>query len=117
PGLILIFFVRRWMLYKTPVFSDVFVDNPIVGATPFQGFMTSIPVIGRYIALLVFPRTLSSDYSFNQIPLFGTTGGYWNDAAAWISFAIVMVLLLAAFWFRKKQRLFSWGVLFFFVMM
>src|SRR5204863_412171 len=72
---------------------------------------------GRYMVLLVFPRTLSSDYSFNQIPLFGTAGNYWIDASAWISFGVVMLLLVAALWLRKKERLFSWGVLFFFVMM
>jgi hypothetical protein len=48
--------------------------------------MTAIKVLGHYLALLVYPATLSNDYSYNQIPLFGTAGT-WDNAVAWISLA------------------------------
>src|SRR5437773_154885 len=64
PSLVLIWSIRQWMSGRVPVLGEFFMDNPLIGAPPFQGFMTAMGVIGRYLQLLVFPRTLSSDYSF-----------------------------------------------------
>ena len=117
PALVLLGLIRRWMGQSTVIFEEVFVDNPLVGATPFQSFMTAMGVIGRYMGLLVFPRTLSSDYSFNQIPLYGTAGNGLAEAVPWISLGIVILVLVAAVWLRRRRTLFSWGVLFFFAML
>jgi tetratricopeptide (TPR) repeat protein len=116
PALLLLWSVRRWLAFNTPLFGQPFVDNPIVAATPFKGMMTAIGVIGRYLGLLVFPRTLSSDYSYHQIPLFGEPGNIDGNILAWCSLAVVVALLAAAVWLRHRQTLFAWGVLFFFVM-
>ena len=115
-ALLLIWLIRRWVISTTFVFEEFFTDNPIVGAAPFQGFMTAMGVIGRYLKLLAFPRTLSSDYSFNQIPLYGT-GNPGSDTLAWISLAAGTLLLAAAIYLRVRQKIFSWAMLFLFIMM
>ena len=79
-------------------------------APPLQGFMAAAGVVGRYLQLLVFPRTLSSDYSFNQIHV-------QTDLYAIISLAAVAILIATALRLRQRQRLFSWGILFLFGMM
>jgi len=116
PGLLLIWGIRRWMTSTAMVYEEFFTDNPLVGAAPFQGFMTALGVIGRYLKLLVFPWTLSPDYSFNQIRLYGT-GQPGSDSIPWISAVAVLLCIVAAIYLRTRQRLFSWGVLFFFVML
>jgi len=116
PALLLLWSVRRCLAFNTPFAGQPFADNPIVGATPFQGFMTAMGVIGRYLGLLIFPRTLSIDYSYHQIPLYGEAGNTAGSILAWCSLAVVVALLVAAVWLRRRQTLFAWGVLFFFVM-
>ena len=117
PAFTLFLLIRRWVDRSTVVFQQEFVDNPLVGSTPFQGFMTAMGVVGRYLKLLVFPRTLSSDYSFNQIPLYGTHSNFTGDALALGSVVVVVLLIAGALWLRTRQQFLSWGVLFLFLMM
>ena len=60
-------------------------DNPLAAAGFWQARWTAIKVIGNYLWLLVWPRDLSCDYSYNQIALarwpFGTPED-WQAAAA-----------------------------------
>jgi protein O-mannosyl-transferase len=117
PGLLMLWAVRHWLTFNSPVFGQIYVDNPIVGATSwFQGAMTAIKVIGRYLALLVYPATLSNDYSYHQIPLFHEPGHPWQDFLAWVALAVVALLLWAALRLRRSWPLFSWGAAFFFLM-
>lgn len=58
------------------------VDNPIAGAGFLSGRMTALAVAGRYLGLLVWPVTLSADYSFSQIPIASGTAGEW---IAWLA--------------------------------
>lgn len=44
------------------------MENPFSGASFAQQYATIAVVLLHYLLLLVFPNTLSSDYSFNQIP-------------------------------------------------
>jgi protein O-mannosyl-transferase len=46
-----------------------FFDNPLSGADLFTRIATALVVVGKGLALLTFPLTLSPDYSFNAIPL------------------------------------------------
>src|SRR5207237_9417293 len=48
--------------------------------------------------------------------LYGT-GHSGSDAIAWISVVVVALLLSAAIYLRGRHRIFSWGLLFFFVML
>jgi len=115
PAAVLVVVIRRWVEFSTVIVQEFFIDNPLAAATPFQRMMTAIGIIGRYLRLLVFPRTLSADYSFNQIPIYGTNTA--TDIAAYISLAVIAALIGAAIYLRSRQKLFAWGVLFFFLMM
>jgi protein O-mannosyl-transferase len=116
PSLALISIIRIWMQGKTLLYEQVFVDNPLIGSTFIQRWLTATAVIGRYLKLLIFPRTLSADYSFSQIRLFGT-GDSASDMLAVISFVVIVLLLAAAIWLWRREPIFSWGILFFFVML
>jgi len=115
PAVVLLFWARHKLLYTSPVYGQLFVDNPIARATPIQGFLTGIKVIGRYLRLLVLPHTLSCDYSYNQIPLFGDGAPWWEDLEAWIALGVVGGLLWAAVRLWRTAAPFTWGVMFFFI--
>lgn len=46
-----------------------FVDNPLAHVPGLPRLATSLMIIGEYLLALTFPVTLSSDYSFNQVPV------------------------------------------------
>jgi hypothetical protein len=95
-----------WMA-RTAVFArggpipDSFLDNPLIGASFLDARLTAIRVIGRYFGLLVWPRKLSSDYSFDQVPVFGWR---WETAAALAGLAAITVF--AAFCYRRHRAIF-----------
>ena len=43
--------------------------NPLLAAPLLTRWLTAVNIAGRYLLLLVFPRTLSVDYYFNVVPL------------------------------------------------
>ena len=116
PGLLLILLIRLWISSTTTVFEEHFLDNPLIGVSRLQRVMTAIGIAGRYLKLLIFPWRLSSDYSFNQIPVYGT-GNAGSDTMAWVSLVLMALLLAGVIYFRKRQRLISWGIFFFFAML
>lgn len=118
PALLTLWLMRRRLPLANPVFANIFVDNPILGAESWwQAKMTAIKVLGRYLALLVYPATLSNDYSYNQIPLFGAAGTPWDNALAWVSLAAIVSLIALAIRWRRRLPLFAWGTGFFFLML
>jgi Flp pilus assembly protein TadD len=46
-----------------------FVDNPAASAGPLASRLTALGVVARYAGLVLWPRHLSADYSFDQIPV------------------------------------------------
>lgn len=44
-------------------------DNPLVRAGFWTARATALNVVGQYLGLLVWPRTLSCDYSYDQVPV------------------------------------------------
>ena len=117
PAVCLLLWARHRLLYASPVYGQSFVDNPIAYAGVFPGFMTAMKVIGRYLSLLVLPGTLSCDYSYNQIPLFGAAAQRWEDLSAWVALAVVAALVWAAVRGRRDHMLFAWGTLFFLLLL
>jgi hypothetical protein len=45
------------------------VENPLAHVRPLVRIATAVVIIGQYLLLLTAPITLSSDYSFEQVPL------------------------------------------------
>ncbi len=81
--------VRSHVVVSTSADAFPFVDNPILGASFLQGRWTAVTVLGRYVALWLWPAKLSADYSFQQIPL--ATGA----AADWL-FTLLLIAAVAA---------------------
>lgn len=75
-----------------------YIDNPIGGAGFWQGSLTAVQVIWRYVFLLFWPATLSIDYSYNQIPLATGTVGDWLAVVA------LVAIVAAAVRFRDRNR-------------
>ena len=118
PALLTLWLMRRQLPPANSLFASIFVDNPIIGAESwFQAKMTAIKVLGRYVALLVYPATLSNDYSYNQIPLFGAASSVLDNALTWISLVALVSILGLAIRLRRRLPLFAWGVWFFLLML
>jgi len=117
PALVALLVVRYRMFSDSPVFGQIYVDNPISQPDSWlSGKLTAIKIIGRYLQLLVFPHRLSSEYSYNQIPLYGQPGQTSENVEAWVALAVVIALIALAVWCWRKRPLFTWGVGLFFLM-
>jgi protein O-mannosyl-transferase len=64
---VLLLRVRLYADLPTPLLP--FVDNPEVGTDALTARLTALAVVGRYAGLLLWPWTLSCDYSYAQVPL------------------------------------------------
>jgi tetratricopeptide (TPR) repeat protein len=82
-----------------------FVDNPIAGAGFWVGRLTALKVMANYLALLVWPSRLSSDYSWFQIPLITGTPGDW---AAWLAVCAAGAALILLY--RRQPVIFFFGL-------
>jgi tetratricopeptide (TPR) repeat protein len=80
-----------------------FADNPIAGAGFWTGRLTAAAVLGRYVWLMLWPRHLSFDYSYQAIMLVRGTPRDWlaglTVAAVGFIAAVVMRRNRTAFFF------------------
>ncbi len=81
--------VRAVILAKSLAYFVPFTDNPLAGADFWTARLTALNVIGKYLLLLAWPASLSSDYSYNEIPLFSWRLG----AEDWKTIAAILVSL------------------------
>jgi tetratricopeptide (TPR) repeat protein len=111
PGAAALLWARWAMFHNSPIFAQNGADNPIAIAGFWTGLMTAVKVAGYYLALFVWPATLSCDYSYNQIALFGWTPASGQDLHAWIALAVLVALLAAAIvaWRRDRAVVFFLG--------
>jgi len=117
PPLLLFWQVRAHLYRNLPLARFPFVDNPLFGADFWTARMTAIKVLGKYLWLLVFPRDLSSDYSYNQIPLVTWRFDNWEDCKALIALAVcAFVIVIAMQSYRQSKPVFFF-IAFFFVTM
>ena len=86
------------------------MNAPFVLATGDQAFATKIMVLGKYLVMLVFPKTLSYDYSYNQIPYVHLT-----DWKCILSILFNGVLAFIAIMLFKKRHIISFAILFYFI--
>ena len=97
----------------TPHFP--FTDNPITGAGFFAGEMTAVKVLGKYLALLVWPAGLSCDYSYRAIPLFTGNLGEWETWKALLALAVCLASVAVAFYGWRRNRPLFFFIAFFFI--
>jgi len=73
---------RSRVLAHARLIEFPFTDNPILGASFWQGRLTAINVIARYVLITLWPAKLSSDYSYAEVPL---ARGTFTDWISWIA--------------------------------
>lgn len=88
---------RVLMRARTPPIDEVVLINPLLD---WSGPMTAVGVLGRYLVLLVWPAALSCDYSYPQIPEFGSSAAGTLQAGVSL---IVMVAIALLTW-RGRNR-------------
>jgi tetratricopeptide (TPR) repeat protein len=107
PPLVAMWSVRSRVFANTPSTVVAFVDNPLVGTDFWSARLTAITVLGRALGLLVWPVTLSCDYSYDQIPLVRASFGTLADWQAIVALAgLLGVLLVAVAYYRRHKPVF-----------
>jgi tetratricopeptide (TPR) repeat protein len=113
PVLVVWFFMRHDVLSHNPAFvltSADYIDNSLLKGDAWTARVTAVKIIGKYFGLLLWPATLSADYSYNQIPLARLADPGVLAAVV----AIVAVLALAA-WQWRQRPVVSFFLLMFFL--
>ncbi len=106
--LVSLWYVRSWVFDQLRPPELPFVDNPLVGTDFWTARITAIKVIGKYFWLLIWPQTLSCDYSFDQVPFVHWTFNSFEDLKALVALAIIILLIVVALrnYFRNKAVFF-----------
>jgi tetratricopeptide (TPR) repeat protein len=108
------YFAARWAVAWAGLPPDDTspVDNPIVEAGFLAGRLTGITVMVRELALVVWPHTLSADYSFAQIPVVAFPPRGWADWGALVALAALVATVLAALCLRRRSPALAFFILF-----
>jgi len=105
-----IFLYVRYRVFAGLAAAPVpFTDNPLVGTGFWTARLTAVKVIGKFLWLLVWPRDLSCDYSYNQIPLFA-----WGDWKAGAALAVCAGAAAIAVYCYRRHRAVCFFIAFFF---
>lgn len=90
------------------------IDNSLAISNSFmEQRMTAILIMGKYLLLLLFPHPLSSDYSFDTIPIVTSIG----HAGFLLALAIHVFLLVWAIRKFRSKNILSFCILFYFISM
>jgi tetratricopeptide (TPR) repeat protein len=90
--------------------GGIVVDNPLASASGVARMLTPVRIFGHALGLLVFPRTLSADYSYDQIKVVASL-----DGATFLCGLAVCGLAGGAWFFRRREPAASFGILFLFL--
>ena len=108
-------FITIWSLINKGNIEVVDLDpinNILFQSLSFQEVIaTKTLLIGKYLELLVFPITLSWDYSFNQIPIVN-----FSSIVALFSGVLILGLLLLAIKGFTQRKMYSFWILFFMIL-
>ena len=107
-SLLMLVLVRHAVLGALPPYQPIYVDNPLRDAGFWTARLTAIKVVGLDLRQLLFPLWLSSDWTFDQIPL-----AHASDPWAWFSVAAVLAILIVVFLRYRRDRLLFWCAGFF----
>jgi tetratricopeptide (TPR) repeat protein len=117
PPLLLFWQVREHIYRSLPLAQFPFVDNPLFGADFWTARITAVKVLGKYLWLLVFPRGLSCDYSYNQIPLVTWRFDNWEDWKALVALAVCVLAIAVAIKSYRRSKPAFFFIAFFFATM
>ncbi len=90
-----------------------FAENPLVAADFLTARLTAVTVIGKFLLLFLWPVSLSADYSYNAIPLFGSSP--IESAKSIAALLVCLGGLFFAIRFRTKLPALFFFVLLFFI--
>jgi tetratricopeptide (TPR) repeat protein len=113
--LLIFFYWRGQVLGKLPYAHFIFNDNPLLGGDFLASRLTAVKILGKYLWLLIWPQYLSSDYSYNQIPLFAGNLGSWEDWKAILALATYVGAAAAAVWHYRRDRRITFLIAFFLI--
>jgi protein O-mannosyl-transferase len=107
-----------WLAMRAAVIKSVMFNQPltrvnnalVAAGTPMERLATNFVVLLKYLGLLVFPRQLTWDYSYNQIPIVG-----WGAPAAVLSLALYVALGAFAIVTLRRRSPYAFGILFYLV--
>ncbi len=103
----LAFFLTRHLVFSRSEIPPEkhFLDNPLYGLDFLAGRMTALRVAALQLGHLVWPANLSSDYSYNQIPLFQGDLAGREDWQPVLVLAAIAAAALAIVRFRRNREL------------
>ncbi|MBZ5603619.1 MAG: tetratricopeptide repeat protein [Acidobacteriia bacterium] len=105
-----VFFAMRSAAHAHLVVN--FAENPLIAADFFTARLTAVKVIGKFLLLFLWPGSLSADYSYNAVPLFGSAS--WEDAKSILALAICVAAIVFALRARARRPAMFFFPLFFF---
>jgi Flp pilus assembly protein TadD len=94
--------VRFLALGQVLTSTTPWVNNPLAHADLWTRVLTAIKVLGRYLWLFLFPVRLSSDYSYNQIPV---SRSLFEPAVLAALLALMVLCFLAAVNWRRDPTI------------
>ncbi len=101
-GVLAVYLGARWYVAHTglPAEDIAAVDNPIVEAGFWTGRLTAVKVLGHDALLLLFPASLSADYSYREVPVVAWPPHGLGDLGA----IVALVALGALGWALARER-------------
>ena len=114
PPFFALWYVRSWVFDQLRPPELPFVDNPLISASFWSARLTAIKVLGKYLWLLVWPQTLSCDYSYNEIPIVSHAFNSWEDIKALVALVTLLGLIVLAVYNYRRNRPVFFFIMFFF---
>lgn len=104
------YMILRYFLvgFKHYPVADV-TNSPYIYASATEAFATKMYVLWKYILLLLFPYSLTTEYGYNQVPYIGIV-----SAPFVLSGLLVSGLLLFSLSAIRRRSIYSFCILFFF---
>lgn len=96
PAFLLVLWTRWYFSQPPGVTEHPFIDNPLILAGFWEAKATALGVLGMQLWALFVPLTISSDYSFNAIPLAQLPWGNATAMWAWVSVFAMLTMVVAA---------------------
>lgn len=86
------------------------LDNILVDASGFDRFTTAIGIAFIYVVKLIYPATLSHDYSLNQIEIMGV-----EAPLVWLGLVTAIALFYLIWKWRTNHQIIAFAMLFFLI--
>lgn len=111
-GVMILYIIIRLQIVTSPgenANSDI-INDPYALASASEKLATQIATPLNYLKLLIFPQSLSADYSYNSIP--------YKDFASplvWLSILVHLAMIRLFFYYLKRKGVLSFAIAFYLV--